>query len=84
MPIHTGATGSGKSVLIQALLLDIAATNPSALAHIYLIDPKMGVDYAAIERLPHLHNGLVPVSCRSAISLCHLGFERERADAAQI
>jgi diguanylate cyclase (GGDEF)-like protein len=28
--------------------------------------------------------GLVTVSCRSPISLCHLGFERERADAAQI
>ena len=54
-----GATGSGKSVLIQALLLDIAATNPSALAHIYLIDPKMGVDYAAIERLPHLQGGVI-------------------------
>jgi len=54
-----GATGSGKSVLIQALLLDIAATNPSALAHIYLIDPKMGVDYAAIERLPHLQDGVI-------------------------
>jgi S-DNA-T family DNA segregation ATPase FtsK/SpoIIIE len=54
-----GATGSGKSVLIQALLLDIAATNPSALAHIHLIDPKMGVDYAAIERLPHLQDGVI-------------------------
>lgn len=28
--------------------------------------------------------GLVPDLCRSPISLCHLGFERERADAAQI
>ncbi len=28
--------------------------------------------------------GLVTVSCRSPISLCHLGFECERADAAQI
>ena len=28
--------------------------------------------------------GLVPVSCRSPISLCHLGFECERADTAQI
>ena len=37
-----GATGSGKSVLIQSLLLDIAATNPSHLAKIVLIDPKMG------------------------------------------
>lgn len=54
-----GATGSGKSVLIQALLLDIAATNPSDLAHIYLIDPKMGVDYAAVERLPHLQGGVI-------------------------
>ncbi|MFA6115503.1 MAG: FtsK/SpoIIIE domain-containing protein [Sphingomonas sp.] len=54
-----GATGSGKSVLIQALLLDIAATNSSALAHIHLIDPKMGVDYAAVERLPHLQGGVI-------------------------
>lgn len=28
--------------------------------------------------------GLVTVLCRSPISLCHLGFEGERADAAQI
>ncbi|GCD50584.1 FtsK/SpoIIIE domain-containing protein [Acetobacter pasteurianus] len=54
-----GATGSGKSVLIQTLLLDIAATNTSNLAHIYLIDPKNGVDYAAITQLPHLQGGIV-------------------------
>jgi DNA segregation ATPase FtsK/SpoIIIE, S-DNA-T family len=54
-----GATGSGKSVLIQALILDIAATNSSALVHIHLIDPKMGVDYSAIERLPHVKGGIV-------------------------
>jgi DNA segregation ATPase FtsK/SpoIIIE, S-DNA-T family len=54
-----GATGSGKSVLIQALILDIAATNPPSLARIHLIDPKMGVDYAALERLPHLQDGIV-------------------------
>ncbi|RWC51454.1 MAG: DNA translocase FtsK, partial [Mesorhizobium sp.] len=54
-----GATGSGKSVLIQALILDIAATNPSALVHIHLIDPKMGVDYSAIERLPHVRGGII-------------------------
>ncbi|RUU07283.1 DNA translocase FtsK, partial [Mesorhizobium sp. M7A.T.Ca.TU.009.01.3.2] len=54
-----GATGSGKSVLIQALILDIAATNSSALVHVHLIDPKMGVDYSAIERLPHVKGGIV-------------------------
>jgi len=54
-----GATGSGKSVLIQALLLDIAATNPKELAQIILIDPKMGVDYAPLADLPHMREEIV-------------------------
>lgn len=54
-----GATGSGKSVLIQAMLLDIAATNPKELAQIVLIDPKMGVDYVALEDLPHMRERIV-------------------------
>lgn len=54
-----GATGSGKSVLIQAILLDIAATNPKELAQIILIDPKMGVDYSALEALPHMREPIV-------------------------
>lgn len=54
-----GATGSGKSVLIQALLLDIAATNPKNLAQIILIDPKMGVDYAPLADLPHMREEIV-------------------------
>ncbi|MBU2824881.1 DNA translocase FtsK [Acidithiobacillus ferrooxidans] len=54
-----GATGSGKSVLIQALLLDIAATNPKELAQIILIDPKMGVDYASLADLPHMREEIV-------------------------
>lgn len=49
-----GGTGSGKTVLVQMLLLDIAATNPSSLMKFYLIDPKRSVDYCAFERLPHL------------------------------
>lgn len=54
-----GTTGSGKSVLIQALLLDIAATNPKELAQIVLIDPKMGVDYAPLADLPHMREEIV-------------------------
>jgi DNA segregation ATPase FtsK/SpoIIIE, S-DNA-T family len=54
-----GATGSGKSVLLQNLLLDICATNSPKLAQIYLIDPKMGVDYANISDLPHLKEGII-------------------------
>ena len=60
-----GATGSGKSVLIQSLLLDIAATNPSHLAKIVLIDPKMGVDYAALEALPHLREPIITTQARA-------------------
>jgi DNA segregation ATPase FtsK/SpoIIIE, S-DNA-T family len=54
-----GATGSGKSVLLQNLLLDICATNSPHLTTIYLIDPKAGVDYSNIEDLPHLPDGII-------------------------
>jgi S-DNA-T family DNA segregation ATPase FtsK/SpoIIIE len=54
-----GATGSGKSVLLQNLLLDICVTNSPKLTSIYLIDPKMGVDYANISDLPHLKEGII-------------------------
>lgn len=60
-----GTTGSGKSVLIQAMLLDIAATNPRDLAQIVLIDPKMGVDYSALEDLPHMREKIVTTKERS-------------------
>ncbi|WP_367351167.1 FtsK/SpoIIIE domain-containing protein [Achromobacter animicus] len=54
-----GSTGSGKSVLIQALILDIAATNSKDLAQLILIDPKMGVDYAPLADLPHMREEIV-------------------------
>ena len=60
-----GATGSGKSVLIQAILLDIAATNSKKLAQIVLIDPKMGVDYAALEDLPHMREAIITTKERA-------------------
>lgn len=73
-----GATGSGKSVLIQALLLDIASTNASRLTHIHLIDPKMGVDYVAVERLPHLQGGVVVDQTRATEVMEGLVAEMER------
>jgi S-DNA-T family DNA segregation ATPase FtsK/SpoIIIE len=54
-----GATGSGKSVLMQNIILAIACTNTPAQARIELIDPKMGVDYFAFEGLPHLGGGII-------------------------
>jgi S-DNA-T family DNA segregation ATPase FtsK/SpoIIIE len=54
-----GSTGSGKSVLMQNIVLGIACTNTSEQAKIVLIDPKLGVDYFAFEGLPHLQDGII-------------------------
>lgn len=73
-----GATGSGKSVLIQAIMLDIAATNPKELAQIVLIDPKMGVDYSALEDLPHMREKIVTTREKATEVLNGLVDEMER------
>ena len=72
-----GATGSGKSVLLQVLLLDIAATNSKDLAQIILIDPKMGVDYAALEDLPHMREPIIITKDRATVVLADLVEEME-------
>lgn len=72
-----GATGSGKSVLVQAMLLDIAATNSSRLAKIILIDPKMGVDYVALDTLPHLREPVVTEKARASELLSEIVDEME-------
>ena len=54
-----GSTNSGKSVLMQNILLSIAATNHPDKAKILLVDPKLGVDYFAFEKLPHLKEEII-------------------------
>jgi len=54
-----GATGSGKSVLMQNIILAIACTTTAEQSCITLIDPKSGVDYFPFEGLPHLKNGVI-------------------------
>ena len=54
-----GSTGSGKSVLMQNIMLGIACTNTREQAKIVLIDPKLGVDYFAFEGMPHLQDGII-------------------------
>jgi len=54
-----GSTGSGKSVLMQNIILGIACTNTPEQAKIVLIDPKLGVDYFAFDGLPHIEGGIV-------------------------
>ena len=54
-----GSTGSGKSVLMQNIILGIACTNTPEQAKIIVIDPKLGVDYYAFEGMPHLADGII-------------------------
>ncbi|MDK3155767.1 FtsK/SpoIIIE domain-containing protein [Kamptonema cortianum] len=73
-----GSTGSGKSVLMQNIILSIAKTNTPDQAKILLIDPKMGVDYFAFESLPHLQQGLITEQEPAITALNHLLEEMNR------
>lgn len=73
-----GTTGSGKSVLIQNLLLDIAITNDRESARIILIDPKQGADYLDFRYLPHIHEGIVITQEQARAVLEWLVEEMER------
>jgi S-DNA-T family DNA segregation ATPase FtsK/SpoIIIE len=73
-----GSTGSGKSVLMQNIILGIACTNSVAQARIVLIDPKLGVDYFAFEGLPHLQGGLIDAQDKAVQKLTELVDEMNR------
>lgn len=73
-----GSTGSGKSVLMQNIVLSIAATNTPVQSRITLIDPKLGVDYFAFEGLPHIEGGIVDTQDRAIKVLKDLVAEMDR------
>ena len=73
-----GSTGSGKSVLMQNILLSIACTNSPEQARILLIDPKLGVDYFAFEGLPHLLEGVIDNQQAAIFALNQLVVEMDR------
>lgn len=73
-----GSTGSGKSVLMQNFLLDICQTNSPQLAHIYLIDPKKGVDYQQLTDLPHLREGIITEQERAQEILASLVLQMDQ------
>jgi S-DNA-T family DNA segregation ATPase FtsK/SpoIIIE len=57
--IVSGTTGSGKGILATSLILDVCAFNDPSLVDVRLIDPKRGVDYGWVRRLPHLKGDVV-------------------------
>ncbi len=73
-----GSTGSGKSVLVQSIILGIAVTNTPAQARIVLIDPKQGVDYFAFDDLPHLDGGVIDEQPAAVEKLEALAEEMDR------
>jgi S-DNA-T family DNA segregation ATPase FtsK/SpoIIIE len=73
-----GSTGSGKSVLMQAIILAIAATNTPEQARIILIDPKQGVDYFSFDGLPHLDGNLIDDQVHATNRLEQLVAEMDR------
>ncbi|MBB4388545.1 S-DNA-T family DNA segregation ATPase FtsK/SpoIIIE [Rhizobium leguminosarum] len=73
-----GSTGSGKSVLMQSIILGIAATNDPRHARIVLIDPKQGVDYFAFDALPHLEGGIIDQQETAIDQLEHMVLEMDR------
>ena len=73
-----GSTGSGKSVLMQNIVLGIASTNSPEQAKIVLIDPKLGVDYFAFEGMPHLQDGIIDDQDKAIAKLEELVGEMNR------
>jgi S-DNA-T family DNA segregation ATPase FtsK/SpoIIIE len=73
-----GSTGSGKSVLMQNIILGIACTNTPEQARIILIDPKLGVDYYAFEGMPHLSEGIIDNQEQAIMKLEELVDEMNR------
>ena len=73
-----GSTGSGKSVLMQNIILGIACTNTPAQAKLVLIDPKLGVDYFAFDKLPHLQGGIITDQEQAIHTLSELVDEMNR------
>lgn len=73
-----GETGSGKGVLVQSLLLDICATNSPSSARIRMIDPKAGIDFPWLRRMPHLDGDLITERDDAITTLEELVAEMER------
>lgn len=73
-----GGTGSGKSVLIRMMILDIAATNTPSQARLYMIDPKKGINYASIKKLPHWATPFITESNESLSIMDELIAEMDR------
>ncbi len=72
-----GATGSGKSVLLQNIILSVAFANDPSDAKLLLIDPKR-VSFNRFSKLPHLERPIVKEQSAAAEALEMLVCEMTR------
>jgi S-DNA-T family DNA segregation ATPase FtsK/SpoIIIE len=80
-----GTTGSGKTVLLQTMILSLAMINPPSDLALVLVDPKAHA-FRPFDRLPHLPR---PVVCDTSDAIETLGglvrlMERRRAATAYL
>ena len=74
-----GATGSGKTALLRAIVLSLALFNPQRSLQLALIDPK-GRGFGVLANLPHLVRPLVSEPEAAVRLLAGFVAEMERRD----
>ncbi len=62
-----GTTGSGKSILLQAWCLAIAARNPPTAVHFVFLDFKGGAAFRILEALPHTAGSVCDLDLSHAV-----------------
>jgi|GEM_PF-3199469 len=71
-----GATGSGKSVFLRGLLVEILRTHTPEQLRLIIVDPKR-LDFAPFARAPHTHGGSIVFDPDDALSLLQSTLEAE-------
>lgn len=75
-----GTTGSGKTVLLQAMTLSLAMTNTPAQMMLVMVDPK-GHAFTPFEKMPHLARPIIRDVEETVEALCSLVRLMERRGA---
>ncbi len=66
-----GATGSGKSVCINALICSLLMSNPPEIVQLIMVDPKM-VELPAYNGIPHLIGSVITEAAQASGALAWL------------
>lgn len=75
--IVCGLSGSGKGNLVQLLAWLAAASGPD-VAHVWILDPKGGLDYAPFRN--YVHTRLYAQNCNQADGNLSTGFARAKSE----